>query len=60
MKKLLPFICCICLLFAACRGSQDKENSSKEKYENNKLSLEELEKNHPRSSYPLAVPTKKI
>ncbi len=47
MKKLLPLICCIFLLFTACSSSQDKENSSKEKYENNKLSLEELEKKSP-------------
>lgn len=47
MKKLLPFTCCICFLFTACSNSQDKEKSSKEKYENNKLSLEELEKKSP-------------
>lgn len=47
MKKRLPLICCICLLFTACSSSQDKENSSKEKYENNKLSLEEIEKKSP-------------
>lgn len=47
MKKRLAFICCICLLFTACSSSQDEENSSKEKYENNKLSLEEIEKKSP-------------
>jgi hypothetical protein len=32
----------------ACSNTQDKENSRKDKYENSKLSLEEIEKKTPR------------
>ena len=48
MKKLLTGILYCAVLCVACNSTQDKENSRKDKYENSKLSLEEIEKKTPR------------
>ncbi len=47
MKKQLPFIFCLCLLYSACTSSEEKKEAREEKYENSKLSLEEIEKKTP-------------
>ncbi len=47
MKKKLPFIFCVCILFMACTSSEEKKEARKEKYEDSKLSLEEIEKKSP-------------
>jgi hypothetical protein len=48
MKKGLHVISCLCIFFISCNTAQDKDNSRKDKYENSKLSLEEIEKKAPR------------
>ena len=48
MKKLFPVILCFTFFCMACNSTQDKENNRKDKYENSKLSLEDIEKKTPR------------
>ena len=47
MKKIISVIFCGTLIFYSCNSSEDKENKNQEKYENSKLSLEEIEKKSP-------------
>lgn len=47
MKNLLTGIVCCCFFCLACNSTPDKQNSRKEKYENSKLSLEDIEKKTP-------------
>lgn len=59
MKKLLPGILCCTFLYMACNSNQDKETSRKDKYENSKLSLEEIEKKTPRDFLTVSGSDKK-
>jgi len=47
MKKCIIGFCTIALLCTACNNAEQKEKAGKDKYENSKLSLEEVEKKSP-------------
>ena len=47
MKKHIIGFCTIVLLLTACSSAEQKEKAAKDKYENSKLSLEEVEKKSP-------------
>ena len=59
MKNLLTGLVCCCFLCLACNSTQDKQNSRKEKYENSKLSLEDIEKKTPRDFLTITGTDKK-
>lgn len=47
MKKICVLILLVSSSFVACNNIQDREEARKDKYENSKLSLEEIEKKTP-------------
>jgi hypothetical protein len=47
MKNILFVFGFFCLFFQACSSAEQKEKTAKDKYENSKLSLEEVEKKSP-------------
>ena len=59
MKKLIPIIFCGTLIFSSCNSSEDKKNKNQEKYENSKLSLEEIEKKSPENFLTVTSTDKK-
>ncbi len=44
MKKLLPILSFATIMFTACASNEEKQEARKDKYENSKMSLEEIEK----------------
>jgi hypothetical protein len=47
MKNSIPVLCAVALILYSCNSQEQKEKTSKDKYENSKLSLEEVEKKSP-------------
>ena len=47
MKNIISVLCSVALFLSACNNPEQKEKASKDKYENSKLSLEEVEKKSP-------------
>lgn len=59
MKKLLPLIISICTFFMSCTSAEEKSEARKDKYEDSKLSLEEIEKKTPTDFLSVAGTDKK-
>ncbi len=59
MKKQLPLIFCVCFLFLSCASREEKTEARREKYEDSKLSLEEIEKKTPTDFLTVAGTDKK-
>jgi hypothetical protein len=47
MQSLRLIIFCVCCFLIACTSSEEKKAARQDKYENSKLSLEEIEKKTP-------------
>ena len=59
MKKLTLLVICISSIFMACSSSEEKEAKAADKYEETKLSLEEIEKQTPEKFITVAGTDKK-
>jgi hypothetical protein len=59
MKKQLPFILYVCVLLMSCASAEEKSEARKDKYEDSKLSLEEIEKKTPTEFLTVAGTDKK-